>query len=185
MSAVYTIGHSNLSVQSFDSLLTGNDIRVLIDVRSKPVSRYRHFNSDRLERRLLASNIEYLHLIELGGHPADQSLYDYKRVMYERIAVKREFKRDIDRVVDLSKHQRIVLMCTEENPLKCHRHPFLARELNERGIDVYHIRRDGSLECANEMKVEPHEQLSLFEETGEDSSWRSPKPIPLQKRPRQ
>ena len=182
MTTIFTIGHSNQSAISFDSLLVSNDIELLVDVRSKPFSRYQHFNSDNLRQRLLASNIRYEHMPELGGHPIEQELYERGRVVYERVAAKPEFKRDIELVIDLSEQCRLVLMCTEEDPAKCHRHPFLARELDERGIDVYHIRKDGALEHANEMMADPSPQLTLFEGTGEDSTWISPKRIPPQKR---
>lgn len=177
MTTVFTIGHSNQSADSFDALLAAHGIELLVDVRSKPYSRFRHFNTERLSQRLVHSNIRYEHLPDLGGHPPEDELYERGRVVYERVAMRQQFKRAIEQVMDLSEQFRLVLMCTEENPTRCHRDPLLARELTERGLDVLHIRKDGSLETANAMVTEPNPQMMLFAGTGEDYTWRSPKRI--------
>ena len=49
-------------------------------------------------------------------------------------------------------------MCSEEDPRRCHRHHLIARSLLELGIEVGHIRRDGTVEPAT---AEPR-QLSLL-----------------------
>ena len=72
-------------------------------------------------------------------------------MVYERLASTREFRRGITRLEKESDRHRVVLMCTEEDPAKCHRHPLLAAALMERGVDVLHIRRDGSIQYAKEM----------------------------------
>ena len=178
MSTIFTIGHSNQPAAEFMDLLKKHDIERLIDVRSNPYSRYRHFNWDRLEERLKDEGIDYWHLGEpLGGHPSADEFYEKGRVVYERIAGSSQFRNNISAVVDESEKHRIVLMCTEENPLKCHRHPLLAQALLERGAEVIHIRRKGPAENAKALQQPPSAQLPLLEPVGEDLTWHSPKRI--------
>jgi len=187
VTTIFTIGHSNHSADAFDSLLAKHGIELLIDVRTKPASRwYPHFNMGKLRQRLGDLNIQYEHFPGLGGHPPEKEFYDEDgRVVYERIAVTRVFKRDIKRAIEMSEGARLALMCAEGNPRDCHRHPFLARELDERGVEVLHICKDGSLEPANEMTDNTNQQMALFEGAGEDSTWRSPKRIRPRRHPSQ
>ena len=178
MSEIFTIGHSNQPADDFIGLLQKTNVECVVDVRSKPYSRFRHFNREPLARRLERIGISYLYLgHELGGHPEREELYVSGRVAYERVIALPEFRRGINRVIDEIEQHRIVLMCTEENPAQCHRHPLLARTLVEHGITVLHIRRDGSVQNAVEVDGQIDPQLALLEPPGEDLTWRSPKVI--------
>jgi hypothetical protein len=67
---------------------------------------------------------------------------------------------------------RLALMCTEKDPLTCHRTILVCRELRRRGVKISHILADGSLETHEaleerlraEMKLN---QPSLFETSEE------------------
>ena len=76
--SVYTIGHSNHSWDTFKELLTANGIELLVDVRSRPVSRFAPFSNKRVFPALLETvGIEYHFMGDsIGGRPHDQSLYD-------------------------------------------------------------------------------------------------------------
>ena len=164
MPTVFTIGHSNQKAAAFTGLLAQYDIECVVDVRSKPYSRYRHFGREHLEKRLTDLDIEYLHWgDELGGHPEGDELYDENRkVVYERVAALRSFRRKIKEVAEKSECVRLALMCTEKDPVKCHRHPLLATELIKRGVTVIHIMIDGSSRSAEEMTEEASLQIPLF-----------------------
>jgi len=85
---IFTIGHSNHSLEVFINLLQSHKIDVLVDVRSKPFSRFSpQFNKDGLEKAVRASGIKYLFLgKELGGRPESSELYDAEGfVLYSRI----------------------------------------------------------------------------------------------------
>ena len=47
---------------------------------------------------------------------------------------------------------RIALMCSEKDPLDCHRALLVARRLFEAGIPVSHIHADGSLESHHDFE---------------------------------
>lgn len=175
---IFTIGHSNQSFDEFVTLLINQNIEQLVDVRSKPYSRFRHFNREQLSERLTGQGIGYLYLGEhLGGHPESDDFYLNGRVVYDRLAALPDFRRGIKRVVNESEKQSLVLMCTEEDPKKCHRHPLLALELLERGVNVMHLRRGGSVEEVESITEQTSLQLPLLEPGGEDSTWQSPKRI--------
>ena len=182
---VYTIGHSNHPWNKFLSLLKLHKIQTLADVRSRPTSRFHHFRQANLQQLLSDCSIQYQYFgNELGGHPEDDRFYDSRRrVIYERIAATRKFHRGIDQIIELSSTTLLVLLCAEGDPIKCHRHPLLARYLSEREIRVLHIQRDGSLQDAEPLFSQPvNSQIPLFEPPGEDLSWRSPKRIHERKR---
>ena len=178
---IYTIGHSNHPAEDFSALLKAHNIVTVADVRSNPFSTYNpQFNQGQLKSSLRRSGIEYVYLgKELGGHPGADHLYDKGgHVIYERISGTPEFRQGIRKVAELAVKDRLVLMCAEGDPAKCHRHPLLARFLLERGFRVDHVQRDGSLTQADTMFNRPADpQLPLFEPPGEDLSWRSPKRI--------
>ena len=178
MSTVFTIGHSNQPAAEFVALLMKHNIERVVDVRSKPYSRFHHFNREALTKRLGDLGIDYVHVGDhLGGHPESDEFYVNGRVVYERIATTRGFRRDINRVAGESEQHCLVLMCTEEDPAKCHRHPLLALAMLERGLQVLHLRRDGSAQDARTMADQINPQMSLVEPPGEDFTWRSPKRI--------
>lgn len=179
MSSIFTIGHSNNKANDFMSLLDKYQIDMVVDVRTNPHSRYRHFNRDRIKIRLESAGIAYLYLGDrLGGHPREDSFYLDSRVIYERLASSPRFRRGIKRVVEAAAKNNVVIMCVEHDPGECHRHPLLASALQDCGMQVLHIQRDGSILDATEMPEETDFQLPLFEPPGEDRTWCSPKPIP-------
>ena len=84
---------------------------------------------------------------ELGGRPAGLSCYDSKgRVQYDRLAETEAFNEGIRQVIRRADESRIALMCSEKEPLDCHRTLLVARALAARDIAVEHILADGSLE---------------------------------------
>ncbi len=178
MTTVFTIGHSNQSFNEFVALLMKQNIECVVDVRSKPYSRFRHFNREALTERLDGHGIDYLHMgDQLGGHPDSDEFYVNGRVLYERVAKLRVFRRGIDRVADESEQRCVAVMCAEEDPTQCHRHTLLALALQERGLRVQHLRRDGSIQDATAMTDPPDLQMPLLEPEGEDLTWHSPKRI--------
>uniref|UniRef100_A0A7C2WT04 DUF488 domain-containing protein n=1 Tax=Thermorudis sp. TaxID=1969470 RepID=A0A7C2WT04_9BACT len=152
---VFTIGHSAHTIDEFIGLLRRHGVDAVADVRSMPYSRVApQFNREALARRLRAEGIRYVFLgEELGGRPADPSCYENGQVRYERLAQTERFKYGIERVIRGANRYRIALMCTEKEPLECHRTLLVARALHDRGVDVRHILADGRLE-AHEMTME-------------------------------
>jgi uncharacterized protein (DUF488 family) len=162
---IYTIGHSNLTFEEFAKLLQANGIKMVVDVRSIPYSRYSpQFNREELRERLERLGINYRYLGDsLGGKPRDPACYDGNRPSYEKIAQKEFYKAGIEELVQIASEYQTAIMCSEEDPHHCHRHQLIAQTLlNEHeDIEVTHIRRDGRLE-EGETREKTEKQLSLF-----------------------
>ncbi len=146
---VFTIGHSNHSSGGFLDLLGKHRIDEVVDVRSSPASRYSpHFNYEVLSCTLEEAGIGYVFLGgELGGRPVDRSCYDVDgRVRYDRLANTDSFDDGIRRIVRAADERRVAVMCSEKEPLDCHRALLIARVLEERGVAVEHILANGNAE---------------------------------------
>ena len=145
---IFTIGHSSHSLEMFVSLLRQHRITALVDVRSAPFSRFSpQFNKADLEQAIKAHEIKYMFLgRELGGRPKDPSCYESGQVQYERLKDTALFKEGIERVIRESRQQTIALMCSEKDPLRCHRFLLVARALVKLDIPVAHILATGDLE---------------------------------------
>lgn len=170
---IYTIGHSNQTFESFLGLLQRHGVTVLVDVRSAPFSRFApHFNKDNLILELRDRRIEYRFAGDyLGGRPDDPDLYrdgvvpqghaDYLSLVdYPAVAKTTRFREGIDKALMLAETGTVALMCSEEDPMRCHRHHLIAQALIDSEVRVLHIRRDGKLEEALPLAA-PVTQMSM------------------------
>jgi uncharacterized protein (DUF488 family) len=146
---LFTIGHSNHSIERFLELARGAGITAIADVRSTPASRrYPWFSQARLAARLAAEGIAYVPLGEvLGGRPRDPRLYREDGVAdYAAMARTEQFRAGLDRVGEGARRHRVCLMCAEREPLDCHRCLLVGRALAERGFAVGHVLADATIE---------------------------------------
>ena len=150
---MFTVGHSNHSAEKFAGLLRRHGIEAVVDTRSHPYSRHApQFNACAIEAVLSKVGIGYLFLgRELGGRPAGIEFYDAKgRVDYALVERSRPFLDGIKRVEWEIQGNRITLLCSEEDPARCHRRLLVGRALMERGFTLRHIRGDGSIQIEGE-----------------------------------
>lgn len=145
---VFTIGHSNISIYEFLSLLNNFGIEVLVDVRSIPYSRYaKQFNKENLHNHLDTNNIKYLYMGNvIGGIPADKSFYINGKIDYDLLRQDNSFKNGINRLLTGIRHYRVAIMCAEENPMQCHRRNLISKSLYKEGIEILHIRANRTIE---------------------------------------
>ena len=168
---LFTIGHSNHSIETFIGLLQQHDIDAVADVRSHPYSRYLpHFNKSELQAALKNAGIRYVFLgRELGARPEKPDCYDTTgKAVYDKIAATPEFAAGIDRLLKGSQTYKITLVCAEKDPIICHRTILVCHYLRDRGLKISHILPDGSLESHEDLEqrlLESHglHQLSLFD----------------------
>lgn len=146
--SVFTIGHSNHSLETFVGLLQRHQISAVADVRSAPFSRYTpHFNKEALQHALKESGIKYVFLgRELGARSDDPACYEHGRVKYARLAQTELFRKGIERLIHGAHEQRIAITCAEKEPLECHRTLLVARALVDAGVAINHILADGQIE---------------------------------------
>jgi uncharacterized protein (DUF488 family) len=145
---ILTVGHSNHPIDNFLALLSGVGVTAVTDVRSFPVSRHApQFNKDALGATLPAHGISYRYLGEaLGGRPRDSAFYRVGVVDYDKLAAADSFLAGLHTVIEAAANHRIALLCTERDPLHCHRCLLVARHLAERGIDIGHVLASGAIE---------------------------------------
>lgn len=133
---LWTIGHSNRSIEKFVDLLRDSNIETLVDVRSFPTSKIEHFKKGRMEQWLLEHGIDYTWLgKELGG---------YRRGGYQAHMKTKLFKNGIKKLLKIAKQKRTSIMCLEPNPKYCHRR-FISGYLERKGIEVIHILKKGQI----------------------------------------
>ena len=166
---LYTIGHSNHTIRNFIALLKRHKINMVVDVRSVPYSRYcPQFDKNVVSAALQAVNIQYMFLgRELGARPNDTTCYEDGCVNFEFITRRKKFKDGLQRLLTGIGKYCIVLMCTEKEPLECHRTILICRNLKEHKLCIKHILEDGKIEDHEDterrlvkmLKIEP----TLFE----------------------
>ncbi len=132
---VYTVGHSNRSLEEFLSLLEEYGVEVVVDVRRWPVSsKYPHFNSESLRKSLENRGYGYVWLgRELGG---------YREGGYERYMETEDFKSGLKALEELALRRVVAVLCAERLWFRCHRR-FIADALVRDGFRVVHIIEGG------------------------------------------
>jgi len=171
---LFSVGHSNHEIDTFISLLNENEIKILVDVRTFPSSRYSpQFNQQVLKSNLSTKGIEYRFFGDsLGGRPSSNEFYDAEGfVLYDRIANSEIFNRGLSELLEISKNSKVAMMCSEGSPDHCHRHLLVSRVLLEKGIEVKHILPKGGLMAAAELLQSQTPPPTLFGE--EEMHWKS------------
>ena len=138
---LFSIGHSNHNLERFVELLLQHHIEVVVDVRSRPQSRFSpHFNKSVLQKSLEQYTIKYHHCVWLWGGHQDTELY------------RKHFNQEIAYVVEAQKTQRVCLMCSEGEPritknreYECHRLSLLSPAFCSQGVAVSHILPNGEI----------------------------------------
>ncbi|WP_411822461.1 DUF488 family protein [Leptospira sp. 'Mane'] len=151
--SLFTVGHSNHTIEHFKSILIRHQIDVICDVRSNPYSKYNpQFNKEFLKNELKKSNIKYLFLgKELGARSDKKKYYINNKVKYSLLVKDPLFKIGIKRLEDGMKQYKIALMCAEKDPITCHRMILIIREIREKS-SIQHILENGTLENNSEAE---------------------------------
>jgi uncharacterized protein (DUF488 family) len=180
--AIWTIGHSNHTFERFVQLLRGEQIELVVDVRSYPYSRFaQHFNREQVESALRDKGICYLFLGEqLGGRPTSDEHYDEQgRALYDRMAQQPSFRAAIKRLIDGAGEHRVMLMCSEADPHGCHRRLLVGKVLADSGLQLRHIFADETVLIENTVRLRADSQETLF---GEETAWRSTQSVSHRRR---
>ena len=158
---LFSIGHSNISAERFIAMLHSAGVAAVADVRSTPVSRFcPWFSAKNLAPLLGRSGVRYSAYGDaLGGRPRDAELYRAGVADYEAMARQPNFEAGLQRLMSDAARCRgsgvVCLMCSEREPLDCHRCLLVARALALRGLAVGHIHHDGAIEphAATEQRL--------------------------------
>jgi len=125
---VLTVGHSTRPLADLISLLTAHEVRHLIDVRTVPRSRHNpQFNGETLPAALQTAKIAYSHFAGLGGFrhaKPDSRNMGWRNASFRGYADYMQtpaFAQNLKSLMDLARQERVVLMCAEAVPWRCHR----------------------------------------------------------------
>lgn len=173
---LYTIGYSGFSIKDFVDVLKQMQIKIVIDVRSNPVSKYyTDYNKDVLEKKLTTNHIHYRSYSSEFGARQEQSCYFSEKgyLDFSKYVLSTQFKTGLDKIMTgLDAGYSFALMCAEKKPSMCHRTIMVARQFFNNGIDVVHILPDNSLLTQAEIEDElvmhyfpNNNQLSLLSES--------------------
>jgi uncharacterized protein (DUF488 family) len=148
---IHTIGHSNHRWADFLALLRLHGVRMVVDVRSRPRSRFPQFFQPRLSQALEREGIAYRHLgAALGGKPDDPALYEQGKTpgkdfpdfaRFRRTAIYQDGLAELEALLSEQPEGALCLLCAEENPTQCHRALLIAPDLVARGIEIMDIRK--------------------------------------------
>lgn len=172
---LYTIGYSGFNIKGFVDVLQKMKIRIVIDVRSYPVSKYYpDYNKDLLEETLKNNRIIYKNYSAEFGARQEQPLFFSKEgyLDFSKFVMSEQFKTGFDKIVaGLDAGFNFALLCAEKKPSMCHRTIMIARQFFKNGIDVRHILPDKSLITQLDIEDElimhyfpNNNQLSLLSE---------------------
>ena len=133
--SLYSIGHGQKPLEEFYEELTSFGIQYVIDVRSSPFSKWApQYNA------YMGNTI--------GGRPINDFCYDTEgHFDYEKMSQEPSFKEGLVRLVKANEQQlNVAVMCSESDPLQCHRSKLIGRELYENyHINMKHIISPGEV----------------------------------------
>jgi uncharacterized protein (DUF488 family) len=142
---ILTIGHSTRTLSEFLSILKAYNVTLVVDVRTVPRSRHNpQFNKENLPESLKTEGVRYIHLPELGGFRRprnDSENIAWRNKSFQGYADYMQTKEFIDSLLKLlafARENRLVLMCAEAMPWRCHR-SLIADALTVRDVKVEHI----------------------------------------------
>lgn len=142
---ILTIGHSTRILDEFIKILQAHGVTKVVDIRTVPRSkRNPQFNKETLPCSLDSARIGYSHMPGLGGlrRPrSDSQNTGWRNASFRGFAdymQTQEFEDNLMKLMQLAGKERIVLMCAEALPWRCHR-SLIADALLVRGMKVEHI----------------------------------------------
>jgi len=146
---ILTVGHSNRALDVFITLLQENGAEWVADVRSIPRSRHNpQFDRDTLPESLSRVGIGYSHMTGLGGFRkprADSPNTRWRNAGFRGYAdymQTAQFQQSLETLLNLAEEKRVVVMCAEAVPWRCHR-SLISDALVVRAARVTHILAPG------------------------------------------
>lgn len=170
---ILSVGHSQHKTEYFIKLLKEHQVNYVLDVRSTPYSQFASgYNRENIRALLLNNGIVYSFMGEyFGARPSDKTLYSTQGCLdFEKVKRTENFKIGFNNVMKgVEQGNRIAFMCTEKDPIECHRAILVTKTFAESGVQVEHIMPDNMVQTQVDldkrllnMYYPEREQLSLF-----------------------
>lgn len=150
---IFTLGHWTCPPELVLETLGAAEVDLVADVRKLPGSRRSpQFDEPTMADWLADGGIDYRHLTDLGGRRPKQREVDptvnagWRNTSFKNYAdytLTAGFETGLDRLLELAADHRVVLLCGEPMPWRCHR-LLIANVLAARGRTVVHLRNGGA-----------------------------------------
>ena len=124
---LFTIGYEGISLEEYLVRLLKNDVKILVDVRSNPLSMKYGFSKNQLKKYCESLGIKYLHFPQVGIQSEQrqelnsQTDYDKLFAVYRKNNLTKTTDTQTEIFNLLKEHKRIALTCFEANICQCHR----------------------------------------------------------------
>jgi len=125
---ILTVGHSTRTIDEFVGLMKAHGVETVADIRTVPRSRHNpHFDSAVLSNLLASEGLEYVHFQQLGGlrKTSSESINGgWRNASFRGYADYMQtpaFEEGLLQLIDLAGQRRVVIMCAEAVPWRCHR----------------------------------------------------------------
>ena len=153
---IFTIGHSNYSIDRLMDMLNYHNINCIVDIRGTPYSKYNvQFNKETLSKTLTSNGYVYIYMgKEFAVQRQNKNVYteegyaDFEKVIYDK-----DFLKGIERLkIGCKKGYKIVLLGAMQDPINCHRSILLGKALENKGFTLKHILHDYKLASQEELE---------------------------------
>lgn len=150
MTTLYTVGHSQRSLDDLLAVLRAAGIATLVDVRRRPQSlRHPQFDEDSLRSAAATAGMQY-HWAgrQLGGQRAPHADSPHRALAddglrgYADYMDQDAFAKAATQLAGLAGRAPTAILCAEREPLHCHR-SLIADYLTLQGVEVIHLLDSG------------------------------------------
>lgn len=143
---VFTIGYAGFQINDFVKTLKEKGVSLVIDVRSLPYSQYHaDYNKENLSKILESNKIYYRnYTLEFGARQEERSYYPNGYLDFDMFSKSKNFLTGVDKLKkSMQQNYTFALMCSEKDPMMCHRTILVARAFHSAGYNVVHLQPSG------------------------------------------
>lgn len=153
---IYTIGHSNYTMERLIDMLEYYNINCVVDIRGTPYSKYNiQFDKEAIRYTLTNAGFVYIYMgKELAAKRIRKNSYNNEGYSnFEEVIKEEEFKRGVERLKNgCEKGYKIILLGAMQDPIRCRRSILVGRELVKNDFDVKHILDDYSIVTQDDIE---------------------------------
>ena len=153
---IYTIGHSNYTVEKLIDMLKHYNINCVVDIRGTPYSKYNvQFDKETIRYTLSKAGFIYIYMAkELAAKRINKQSYNDEGYSdFEKVINEKEFLEGIERLKNgCNKGYNIALLGAMQEPIRCHRSILVGKALRKARFDVKHILDDYSIASQDDIE---------------------------------
>lgn len=153
---IYTLGHSNYTIEKLIDMLKKYDINCVVDIRGTPYSKYNvQFDKEIIRYTLTKAGFIYIYMAkEFAAKRINKESYNEEGYSdFELVVNEKDFLDGIERLKNgCNKGYRIALLGAMQEPIRCHRSILVGRALIKYGFNVKHILDDYSIASQDDIE---------------------------------